>query len=151
MTNKIQNQNDKKYDLTERTAVFGENSIDFLKTIEKYEITRPLISQCIRSVTSIGANYMEADGAESKKDFKHKIGICKKEAKETMHWMRMIARATKREDECRTLWKEAQELAFIFAAIINTSIANEEKLKAQKLNEKMQDIQTFELMILFDI
>jgi len=140
MTNKVQNQNDKKYDLPERTAVFGENAIDFLKTVEKYEITRPLISQCIRSVTSIGANYMEADGAESKKDFRHKIGICKKESKETMHWMRMIARATSREEECRVLWKEAQELTFIFATIINTSLANEEKLKAQKLNEKVQDI-----------
>ncbi|MEI8343339.1 MAG: four helix bundle protein [Candidatus Moraniibacteriota bacterium] len=91
MTNKVQNQNDKKYDLVERTAVFGENVIDFLKKLEKNEITRPLISQSIRSVTSIGANYTEADCAESKKDFKHKIGICKKESKETTHWMRMIA------------------------------------------------------------
>lgn len=122
MSNKVQNSNDKKYDLIERTAVFGENMIDFLKTVEKNEITRPLINQCIRSTTSIGANYMEADGAESKKDFRHKIGICKKEAKETMHWMRMIARATaNKESECRILWKEAQELTFIFATIINNS------------------------------
>lgn len=124
MTNKVQNQNDKKYDLVERTAVFGENVIDFLKKIEKNEITRPLISQSIRSATSIGANYMEADCAESKKDFKHKIGICKKESKETMHWMRMIARATGKEAECRILWKEAQELTFIFAKIINNSDKN---------------------------
>lgn len=121
MTNKVQNQNDKKYDLIERTAVFGENIIDFLKVLEKNEITRPLINQCVRSTTSIGANYMEADGAESKKDFVHKMGICKKEAKETMHWMRMIARATAKENECRVFWKEAQELTFIFAAIINNS------------------------------
>ncbi len=127
MTNKVQNQNDKKYDLIERTAVFGENVIDFLKILEKNEIIRPLISQCIRSVTSIGANYMEADGAESKKDFIHKIGICKKESKETMHWMRMIARATAKENECRIFWKEAQELTFIFAAIINNSSKNKDK------------------------
>lgn len=126
MTNKVQNQNDKKYDLVERTAVFGENVIDFLKKIEKNEITRPLISQGIRSATSIGANYMEADCAESKKDFKHKIGICKKESKETMHWMRMIARATGKEAACRILWKEAQELTFIFAKIINNSNKNTE-------------------------
>lgn len=126
MTNKVQNQNDKKYDLVERTAVFGENVIDFLKKLEKNEITRPLISQSIRSVTSIGANYMEADCAESKKDFKHKIGICKKESKETMHWMRMIARATGKEAACRILWKEAQELTFIFAKIINNSNKNTE-------------------------
>mgnify|MGYP000968871367 CR=1 FL=1 len=124
MTNKVQNQNDKKYDLIERTAVFGENIIDFLKVLEKNEITRPLINQCVRSTTSIGANYMEADGAESKKDFIHKIGICKKEAKETMHWMRMIARATTKENECRVFWKEAQELTFIFATIINNSRKN---------------------------
>lgn len=121
MSNKAPNQNDKKYDLIERTAIFGENVIDFLKAIEKNEITRPLINQCIRSVTSIGANYMEADGAESKRDFIHKIGICKKESKETMHWMRMIARATSKESECRAFWKEAQELTFIFATIINNS------------------------------
>lgn len=100
--------------------------IDFLKKIEKNEITRPLISQSIRSATSIGANYMEADCAESKKDFKHKIGICKKESKETMHWMRMIARATGKEAVCRILWKEAQELTFIFAKIINNSNKNTE-------------------------
>lgn len=127
MINKVQNPKDKKYDLIERTAVFGEEVIDFLKKVEKNEITRPLVSQCIRSTTSIGANYMEADGAESKKDFIHKIGICKKEAKETMHWMRMIAHATAREEECRILWKEAQELTFIFATIINNSIKNNKK------------------------
>ncbi|EKE18780.1 MAG: hypothetical protein ACD_9C00240G0006 [uncultured bacterium] len=121
MTNEVQNQKDKKYDLVERTAIFGENMIDFLKIVEKNEITRPLINQCIRSATSIGANYMEADCAESKKDFRHKIGICKKESKETMHWMRMIARAVGKESECRVLWREAQEFTFIFAAIINNS------------------------------
>jgi four helix bundle protein len=127
MPNKAPNQNDKKYDLIERTAVFGENIIDFLKTLERNDITRPLINQCVRSVTSIGANYMEADGAESRKDFRHKIGICKKESKETMHWMRMISRATGKEDACRIFWKEAQELTFIFAAIINKSNANSSK------------------------
>jgi len=140
MTNKAQNQNEKKYDLIERTAVFGENTIDFFKIIEKNEITRPLINQCIRSVTSIGANYMEADGAESKKDFRHKIGICKKESKETMHWMRMIARATRRESECRILWKEAQELTFIFSAIINKSIENAEKANVKSLNDNSLNI-----------
>ena len=123
MSNKIQNP--KKYDLIERTSVFGEAVIDFIKTVQKNEITRPLISQCIRSATSIGANYMEADCAESKKDFRHKIGICKKESKETMHWMRMIARgATEEAESCRILWKEAQELTFIFSAIINKTDAN---------------------------
>lgn len=114
-----------KYDLAERTQKFGEDVIDFLKSLPRDEFTRPLISQTIRSATSIGANYMEADGAESKKDFRHKIGICKKEAKETMHWMRMIAKVTKNKEGCRKLWKESQELSFIFASIIHKSKSNE--------------------------
>ena len=62
---------------------------------------------------------MEADGAESGKDFKHKIAICKKESKETKHWMRMIATANpEKADDCRKLWQEAQELALIFSAIL---------------------------------
>ena len=119
MSNQIKNPNDKKYDLEERTAKFGENVIDFVKTLGRNEVNRPLISQVIRSSTSIGANYMEADGAESGKDFKHKIAICKKEAKETRHWLRMIARAnSEKADECRKIWKEAHELALIFSSIL---------------------------------
>ena len=122
--NEIQNNNDKKkiYDLEERTAKFGENIIDFVKTLEKNIINRPLINQVIRSSTSIGANYMEADGAESKKDFRHKIAICKKEAKETRHWLRMIARAnSNKRNECVVLWQEVQELTLIFSSIIKNS------------------------------
>lgn len=70
----------KKYDLEERTAIFGEKIIEFVKTIPKNPVNNPLINQIIRSGTSIGANYMEADAAVSKKDFKHKISICKKES-----------------------------------------------------------------------
>jgi four helix bundle protein len=63
---------------------------------------------------------MEADCAESKKDFVHKIGICKKEAKETTHWLNMIAVANPdKAPRCRELWKEAHELTLIFSAIIN--------------------------------
>ena len=122
MPNKIPKEKNQKYDLIERTAIFGENVIDFIKTVDKNEITRPLINQIIRSATSIGANYMEADCAESKKDFEHKMGICRKEAKETMHWLRMIAHAiNKNQDTCRLLWKESQEFVFIFSAIIKKS------------------------------
>jgi four helix bundle protein len=122
MPNKISKEKNQKYDLIERTAIFGENVIDFIKTVDKNEITRPLINQIVRSATSIGANYMEADCAESKKDFEHKMGICRKEAKETMHWFRMMARAiNKNQDTCRFLWKEAQEFVFIFSAIIKKS------------------------------
>jgi four helix bundle protein len=121
MSNKISNPNS-KYDLIERTAKFGEAVIDFSRLILRDEINRPLISQLVRSATSIGANYTEADAGESKKDFKHKLSICRKEAKETMHWLRMIARSSpNKQADCRLLWKECQELVFIFSAIIKKS------------------------------
>ncbi|MFC1656405.1 four helix bundle protein [Patescibacteria group bacterium] len=108
-----------KYDLEERTAKFAEEVIELVKKIPETAITRSIISQLVRSSGSIGANYMEADGAESKKDFRHKIAICKKEAKETRHWLRLLAKAySKKQEECRKLWKEVQELTLIFSAIL---------------------------------
>ena len=80
----------KKFDLEERTAKFGENIIEFAKNLLKDEITRPLITQLVKCGTSIGANYCEADDAESRRDFKNKIGICKKECRETKHFLRML-------------------------------------------------------------
>ncbi|KKW13451.1 MAG: hypothetical protein UY52_C0044G0011 [Parcubacteria group bacterium GW2011_GWC2_49_9] len=73
------------YDLKERTAEFGKRIIEFARRIPTNQITSPLISQLVRSGTSVGANYCEADNASSRKDFKHKISICKKEAMETTH------------------------------------------------------------------
>jgi four helix bundle protein len=118
--------NDNKlFDLEERTAKFGENIILFCKKIPKNIITNPLINQCVKSGTSIGANYCEADCAESRKDFEHKLGICKKEAKETKHWLRMVAVADpESKDEAKLLWKESNELQLIFISIIKKSKAN---------------------------
>lgn len=121
MTNEIQSSNNNKkiYNLEDRTAKFGEDVIKFAKKIPQNAVTLPIINQLVRSGTSIGANYCEADGAESKKDFKHKLGICKKEAKETKHWLRMVAVACPElKDEARILWKEAHELTLIFSSII---------------------------------
>lgn len=96
MSNQLQTPNSNKiYDLEERTARFGEDIIRLTRTLPLNSVNSPLISQLIRSGTSIGANYMEADGAESKKDFLHKIALCKKESKETMHWLRMMSTASK--------------------------------------------------------
>ncbi len=81
------------YDLAERTALFGEAVIIFCKGLVRDVITLPLINQVIRSATSVGANYCEADEGVSGKDFRNKIGICKKEARETKHWLRMLAAA----------------------------------------------------------
>jgi four helix bundle protein len=106
------------FDLEERTARFGEAIIAFAKKVPKNDVTLPLISQIVRSGASIGANYCEADEAVSRKDFRHKIGTCKKEAKETKHWLRMIGAAeASMKTEARVLWKEAKELLLIFAAI----------------------------------
>jgi four helix bundle protein len=114
-----------KFDLEERTAIFGEEIIKFSKCISKNEVTRPLIGQIVRSGTSVGANYMEADGAESRKDFIHKLGICKKESKETKHWLRMVAIADPSlSDKSRELWRECQELTLIFSAIITRTKEN---------------------------
>jgi four helix bundle protein len=108
------------YDLEERTAVFSENLIDFLKKNQKDVISIPLINQCLRAGTSIGANYMEANGGSSKKDFKNKIYICKKEGKETTYWLRLIMKIIDEKeliDNCRKLLKEAHELTLIFSKI----------------------------------
>lgn len=110
------------YDLEERTALFSEKLIDFCKNIKHNTITIPLISQIVRSGTSIGANYCEADEASSKKDFINKICIAKKETKETKYWLRIIAHTVpEQKDIARILWKEAQELNLIFASIIRSS------------------------------
>jgi four helix bundle protein len=72
----------------------------------------------MRAGTSIGANYCEANGASSKKDFANKIYICKKESKETKYWLRLLAKAVEEmKDECRVLWREAQEFTLIFSKI----------------------------------
>lgn len=110
-----------KYNLEERTAKFGENVIEFCKTLKQDPISKPLISQLVRSGTSIGANYMEANGASSKKDFGNKIFICKKEAQETKHWLRMIAKyASEKREGAHNLWKECQELTMIFQKITSS-------------------------------
>lgn len=116
MTNE---QNTKIYNLEERTAKFGEDVIRFAKKISINSVTQRLIPQLVAAGTSVGANYAEADDAESGKDFKHKIGICKKEARETKHWLRMIAVAVpETKEDARKLWQEAKELHLIFNSIV---------------------------------
>lgn len=111
-------EKEKVYDLEERTAKFGENVIEFLKEVSKDEITRPLITQLAKCATSLGANYCEADDAESPKDFVHKIGICKKESREAKHFLRMLAKAKPElKRGSRELWAEARELNLIFNVI----------------------------------
>ncbi|HPL95777.1 MAG TPA: four helix bundle protein [bacterium] len=110
------------FDLEERTAKFGEAVIRFCKATEQSNINKSIINQLIRSSTSIGANYMEANGASSKKDFRNKIFICKKEAQETKHWLRMLSWCVNedRKRGLRMLWQEAQELTLIFGKAVST-------------------------------
>lgn len=112
----------KQYDLEERTAKFAEDIIKLCRKAPKDTVTIPIIGQLVRSGTSMGANYCEANGASSKKDFKNKIFICKKESIETKYWLRILAKACEElAQECRDLWKEAHELTLIFSKIAKSS------------------------------
>lgn len=109
------------YDLEERTAKLGEAVIDFCRTLSQDAISKPIINQLVRSGTSIGANYMEANGASSRSDFRNKIFICKKEAQETKHWLRMLLRCfPNKKNYIMDLWKEVQELTMIFQKITSS-------------------------------
>ncbi len=113
--------NSKSYDLEERTAKFGGNVVSFCKTITLDTINKPIIVQLIRSATSIGANYLEANGASSKKDFANKIFICKKESQETRHWLRMfLVCQDDKKAVIKSLTQEASELSMIFNKITQT-------------------------------
>ena len=106
------------YDLEERTARFGETIILFAKKIPWSPVNNRLIDQLVGCGTSVGANYCEANEGVSKKDFKHKIGTCKKEARESKFFLRMVATAEPgMKTEARMLWREAREIHLIFCAI----------------------------------
>jgi four helix bundle protein len=108
-----------KYDLEERTAKLAEKIIEFVKKIKITPVNKRIIEQLIGSSGSIGANYCEANGSESKKDFVHKIRIALKEIKETKHWLRLLASAEPElKNGLRVIWQESHELFMIFAAIL---------------------------------
>lgn len=110
--------NKPKYDLEERTKKFGEDVIKFCQKIPRGPITNPLIGQVVKAGTSVGANYCEADNAESKQDFRHKIAICKKEAKESRHFIWMIIIAVPGlKVAAAAILQEAKELTLIFGKI----------------------------------
>ncbi len=95
----------KAFDLEERTARFGEDVIGFVRTVSITPVTEPLIQQLVKPATSVGANYCEADDAGSKKEFRYRISLCKRESRETKHWLRMMAKAVPdKKNEARRLW-----------------------------------------------
>ena len=106
------------YDLEERTARFGEAIILFARKLPLSPVNNRLIDQLIGAGTSVGANYCEADDGVSRKDFKHRIGTCRKEARETKFFLRMIAVAMPQlKPAARDLWREAHALHRIFSRI----------------------------------
>jgi four helix bundle protein len=110
-----------EYDLEKRTKDFAKDIIRCLLKVKSNEINRNIISQLSRSATSVGANYCEANGASSKKDFRNKIFICRKEIQETKYWIELLAEANPGEKSTfKSLWKEAHELTLIFNKISNS-------------------------------
>ncbi|HOB76667.1 MAG TPA: four helix bundle protein [Phycisphaerae bacterium] len=121
---------EKTYDLEERTARFGEAIIAFAKKIPVNPVTEPLIGQLVRAGTSVGSNYCEADDAGSRKEFRYRISVCKRESRESKFWLRMIAAAVPAlKNDARVHWREAKELNLIFVSIYRktNSLARSER------------------------
>ena len=113
-----------RFDLEKRTLNFAISIRDFVKEIHYSIANREYTKQIIRSSGSVGANYIEANEALSKKDFIHKMKMCRKEVKETRYWMLLISIEQNKEIEIRrdNLIKESTELLYIFTAIITKSL-----------------------------
>ncbi len=113
----------KKFDLEDRTLEFARDVRVFVKELPKSIANNEDGKQVIRSSGSVGANYIEANEALSKKDFLMRIKISRKEAKESRYWIRLIDTNTKKELEIKrqNLIKEATELMNIFGAILQKS------------------------------
>lgn len=116
-------QNSKPYDLEERTFLFAKRCRDFVKKIPKNVSNFEYAKQLIKSSGSVGANYIEANDSISKKDFNHRIKICRKEAKESRYWLRLIevGENADLEKEQGELIQEALEMTKIFYSIMEKS------------------------------
>lgn len=113
-----------KYDLQNRTLAVGKEILSLIQLVPQDVITRPLVCQLVRSATSIGANYMEANGASSERDFAHKLFLCKKEAQETEYWLaRILDRCPDLSERLSSLQAEVHELILIFQAAGKTTRA----------------------------
>lgn len=106
-------------DLRDRTLAFSRDVIRFLKSLQKETLLAPMSMQLIRSSTSIGANFIEAKNGSSKKDFRNKVFISKKEASESLYWLKLIEEFTDNKELLR-LQNECQQLILILQKIINT-------------------------------
>lgn len=106
-------------DLRERSLVFAKDVIRFVKPLQRNLVTQPIISQLVRASTSIGANFIEAKDSGSKKDFRNKVLIAKKEASETVYWLKLCEELTD-SSELSRLQDECQQMILILQKIITT-------------------------------
>ena len=108
------------YDLEERTFLYGKECALFVKSLSKNMLSTEYGKQLIRSSSSVGANYIEANESLGEKDFKMRIKICRKEAKESSYWLRMIRETGLAENtkQINNLIQESFELRKIFTAIL---------------------------------
>jgi four helix bundle protein len=111
----------KQYDLEHRTAAFAARVRDFVRRLPKDIVNLEYAKQLIRASGSVGANYIEANEALSKKDFVMRIKISRKEAKESRYWLQPIIPADGQAEEQQRLIQEATELLLIFTAILKKS------------------------------
>ncbi|MEK7653073.1 MAG: four helix bundle protein [Patescibacteria group bacterium] len=112
-------QNSKHYDLEDRTLEYGKRIIKMGQKLPKNKINFRLIDQVVRSGTSMGANYREANETETPKDFQFRMRICRKEGKETIYWLNLIVEANpKLAKRMEPLMQETVELVKIFASIL---------------------------------
>ena len=111
--------NSKTFDLEDRTAKFTTNVIVFINVCPKTMVNIELTKQLIRSAGSVGANYIEANEALSRKDFGMRIKICRKEAKESRYWLKLIeVSGDEIEKRRQDLVNESTELLKIFSCIV---------------------------------
>ena len=115
----------KKYNLEERALAFSKHLIEVCKQVKLSFVNKGIIDQLLRAGTNVGANYHEANGAVSKKDFRSKIGICKKEAKEIEYWLRLLLSEQGENDfvtsVIKSLIEESHEFVLIFSRILQSS------------------------------
>jgi four helix bundle protein len=114
-------ESSKPYDLEERTFQFAKASREFVKLVPRSIANIEDVKQFVRASGSIGANYIEANEAIGKKDFLMKIKICRREAKETCYWLRLLEVDGKLDAQQARLVGEAEQLMKIFGAIVRKS------------------------------
>ena len=117
-------RNSKRYDLEDRTLEFAKKTRELVKQLPKTTGNFEDGKQLVRSSGSVGANYIEANESVSKKDFLFRIKLCRKEAKESCYWLKLIdTENIKNLEEFRSfLLSESNELMKIFGAILSKSL-----------------------------